>query len=187
MPSGNASSPDNGYFNDLSRQPNHRSSRSNSPPDRLNARLDKEREEAGISKLKRIACIICRRRKLKCDGSKPSCGTCSRLGHKCAYDEVRRKSGPKRGYVKELEARLGKYLFYCHTLFSSSKEELLTRCVSCNSTGGDSAQDEGSSAPYYRQFSTFISSRRTVFASSARLSIERLRLEHRYGRSGFDE
>ncbi|KAK6958178.1 hypothetical protein Daesc_000973 [Daldinia eschscholtzii] len=29
-----------------------------------------------------------------------------RLGHACAYDEVRRKSGPKRGYVKALEERL---------------------------------------------------------------------------------
>ncbi|GAB1203987.1 hypothetical protein APSETT445_002635 [Aspergillus pseudonomiae] len=28
------------------------------------------------------------------------------LGHECAYDEVRKKSGPKRGYVKQLEARL---------------------------------------------------------------------------------
>jgi hypothetical protein len=32
------------------------------------------------------------------------------LGHNCAYDEVRRKSGPKRGYVKALEERLSKYL-----------------------------------------------------------------------------
>lgn len=63
--------------------------------------------QVGVPRPKRIACIICRKRKLKCDGTKPSCGTCSRLGHKCAYDEVRRKSGPKRGYVKELEARLG--------------------------------------------------------------------------------
>ncbi|KAI7098322.1 hypothetical protein KC328_g16862 [Hortaea werneckii] len=30
----------------------------------------------------------------------------ARLQHDCAYDEVRRKSGPKRGYVKALEARL---------------------------------------------------------------------------------
>ncbi|KAJ5089500.1 hypothetical protein N7532_008184 [Penicillium argentinense] len=55
---------------------------------------------------KRIACVVCRRRKLRCDGKRPSCGTCSRLGHECAYDEVRKKSGPKRGYVKQLEARL---------------------------------------------------------------------------------
>lgn len=63
-----------------------------------------------IPKPKRIACIICRKRKLKCDGSKPSCSTCTRLGHECAYDPVRRKSGPKRGYVKALEERLSKSL-----------------------------------------------------------------------------
>ena len=92
------------YFNDLSRQPSVRSSHSASPVDNGPAR----EPENGIPRPKRIACIICRKRKLKCDGTKPSCGTCSRLGHKCSYDEVRRKSGPKRGYVKELEARLGK-------------------------------------------------------------------------------
>ncbi|KAL4920227.1 fungal-specific transcription factor domain-containing protein [Aspergillus aurantiobrunneus] len=59
-----------------------------------------------VPRPKRIACAVCRRRKLKCDGSKPSCGTCSRLGHECTYDEARKKSGPKRGYVKQLEARL---------------------------------------------------------------------------------
>lgn len=77
--------------------------RDDSPP--------KKAEEAGGEndlppKSKRIACIICRKRKLKCDGTKPSCSTCTRLGHNCAYDEVRRKSGPKRGYVKALEERL---------------------------------------------------------------------------------
>lgn len=60
-----------------------------------------------VPRPKRIACVVCRRRKLRCDGKKPSCGTCARLGHECAYDEVRKKSGPKRGYVKQLEARLG--------------------------------------------------------------------------------
>lgn len=53
-----------------------------------------------------LACGTCRRRKLKCEGGKPKCATCQRLGHPCEYDEVRKKSGPKRGYVKELEARL---------------------------------------------------------------------------------
>ncbi|KAK2737171.1 hypothetical protein FQN57_000428 [Myotisia sp. PD_48] len=59
-----------------------------------------------IPRPKRIACAVCRKRKLRCDGAKPSCGNCSRLGHDCAYNEVRKKSGPKRGYVKQLEARL---------------------------------------------------------------------------------
>ena len=62
---------------------------------------------SGVPRPKRIACVICRKRKLRCDGGKPSCGTCARLAHDCSYDEVRRKSGPKRGYVKQLEARLG--------------------------------------------------------------------------------
>lgn len=61
---------------------------------------------AGIPRQKRLACLICRRRKLKCDGRRPSCSTCARLNHQCAYDEVRKKSGPKRGYVKALEERL---------------------------------------------------------------------------------
>ena len=64
------------------------------------------RGNSSVPKPKRLACMICRKRKLKCDGTKPSCSTCSRLGHTCAYDEVRRKSGPKRGYVKALEERL---------------------------------------------------------------------------------
>jgi hypothetical protein len=64
---------------------------------------------ANIPKPKRLACMICRKRKLKCDGLRPSCSTCTRLGHSCAYDEVRKKSGPKRGYVKALEERLSEY------------------------------------------------------------------------------
>lgn len=59
-----------------------------------------------LSKLKRTACGLCRKRKLKCDGTRPTCATCSRLGHDCIYEEARKKSGPKRGYVKALEARL---------------------------------------------------------------------------------
>ncbi|CAJ2513439.1 Uu.00g015580.m01.CDS01 [Anthostomella pinea] len=67
---------------------------------------DTPRNNSDIPKPKRLACMICRKRKLRCDGSKPSCSTCTRLGHTCAYDEVRKKSGPKRGYVKALEERL---------------------------------------------------------------------------------
>ncbi|KAF9869803.1 binuclear zinc transcription factor [Colletotrichum karsti] len=63
-------------------------------------------DNSSVPKPKRLACMICRKRKLKCDGIRPSCSTCARLGHSCAYDEVRRKSGPKRGYVKALEERL---------------------------------------------------------------------------------
>lgn len=77
---------------------------------------------SSVPKPKRLACMICRKRKLKCDGIKPSCSTCSRLGHTCAYDEVRRKSGPKRGYVKALEERLSMcpLVPFCMGLFARS-------------------------------------------------------------------
>ncbi|KAK3995426.1 fungal-specific transcription factor domain-containing protein [Cladorrhinum sp. PSN332] len=85
------------------------SSSSATPPDTIMVSDPDQAHTGGnssVPKPKRLACMICRKRKLKCDGLKPSCSTCSRLGHTCAYDEVRRKSGPKRGYVKALEERL---------------------------------------------------------------------------------
>lgn len=84
------------FFNDLS-QP---TSRRISEPDAADS------VDGQPPKAKRIACVLCRKRKLRCDGTKPACGTCKRLSHDCSYDEVRKKSGPKRGYVKALEARL---------------------------------------------------------------------------------
>jgi hypothetical protein len=94
MVSNGSESPDETFFNDLSQQP-HESNTTNG----------QETQQDG-SKIKRIACVLCRKRKLRCDGTRPTCSTCKRLSHDCAYDEVRKKSGPKRGYVKLLEQRL---------------------------------------------------------------------------------
>jgi Fungal specific transcription factor domain/Fungal Zn(2)-Cys(6) binuclear cluster domain len=103
---GTTKPPREDFFNDLSRDM--------SGSDQATPPSPKEADGAGrnngsdnyVPRPKRIACILCRKRKLKCDGGKPACGTCSRLGHDCAYDEQRKKSGPKRGYVKLLEQRL---------------------------------------------------------------------------------
>lgn len=100
-------SPDDDYFNDLPRQSNEHHYDSRSPTERQTGGNNVDTGHGGVPRPKRIACVVCRKRKLRCDGGKPSCGTCVRLAHDCAYDEVRRKSGPKRGYVKQLEARLG--------------------------------------------------------------------------------
>lgn len=100
------------YFNDLSRPVGgggQNQSRRSPAGAMNNATEGANTGDSNASRPKRIACIICRKRKLKCDGSKPSCSTCKRLGHNCAYDEVRKKSGPKRGYVKALEERLSGY------------------------------------------------------------------------------
>ncbi|KAI8936297.1 hypothetical protein NX059_006715 [Plenodomus lindquistii] len=99
MPSPESESPDEGFFNNLSQQAPDTNTNTN------NAGSQEPHNEAS-SKVKRIACVLCRKRKLRCDGARPECSTCKRLGHDCAYDEVRKKSGPKRGYVKLLEQRL---------------------------------------------------------------------------------
>lgn len=109
--SGSVESPKDDYFNDLSQQP---SADANSSAD--GARRNSDEAALGTNesqpKAKRIACVLCRKRKLRCDGARPTCGTCKRLSHECAYDEVRKKSGPKRGYVKLLEARLRMSPYY---------------------------------------------------------------------------
>ena len=97
MASNGSESPDESFFNDLSQQ-------AQDP----NATNGQDAQQDGSSKVKRIACVLCRKRKLRCDGTRPTCSTCKRLNHDCAYDEVRKKSGPKRGYVKLLEQRLRK-------------------------------------------------------------------------------
>ncbi|KAF2093107.1 hypothetical protein NA57DRAFT_49185 [Rhizodiscina lignyota] len=105
MPSSPSGSPDESYFNDLSQQPsNNSTSQNGSKTGTSNG--DAAPESEAQARPKRIACVLCRKRKLRCDGARPACGTCKRLSHDCAYDEVRKKSGPKRGYVKLLEARL---------------------------------------------------------------------------------
>ena len=107
-------SPEDDYFNDLSRQP----ARLTDEADQQQPGVGQDSNNSQAPKPKRIACVLCRKRKLKCDGTKPSCSTCVRLQHDCSYDEVRRKSGPKRGYVKALEARLAQV----ETLLKGSDE-----------------------------------------------------------------
>jgi hypothetical protein len=122
-----SNTPPEGYFNDLSRPTGNK--RQKSPTGETNGNADAASGGDGsVLKPKRIACVICRKRKLKCDGSKPSCSTCTRLGHNCAYDEVRRKSGPKRGYVKALEDRLSKLRLY-HRFSAAKTNTFLTEQV----------------------------------------------------------
>jgi hypothetical protein len=99
-------SPDESFFNDLSRQPSDANENQDGSPQNTRTNSQEGQKDDAANKQKRIACVLCRKRKLRCDGARPTCGTCKRLAHDCAYDEVRKKSGPKRGYVKLLEARL---------------------------------------------------------------------------------
>jgi len=106
----NSEQPNDDFFNDLSQDVPIEDSAEPQSGKAHRKGSDTAGENEGNSKAKRIACVLCRKRKLRCDGARPTCGTCKRLTHECAYDEVRKKSGPKRGYVKQLEARLRRHI-----------------------------------------------------------------------------
>ncbi|KAL7622902.1 hypothetical protein AAE478_006581 [Parahypoxylon ruwenzoriense] len=52
------------------------------------------------------ACEACRRRKLRCDRGQPQCSSCRASGSVCQVQTTRRPGGPKRGYLKTLQARI---------------------------------------------------------------------------------
>lgn len=52
------------------------------------------------------ACVECRKRKEKCDGTLPKCRRCDRAGRGCSYREGRKRGLPT-GYVRGLEILLG--------------------------------------------------------------------------------
>ncbi|KAJ2862447.1 hypothetical protein GGH94_004273 [Coemansia aciculifera] len=45
------------------------------------------------------ACLLCRRKKIRCDSSQPSCSNCQRRGIQCIYPEVRKRGRPPRMYT----------------------------------------------------------------------------------------
>ncbi|KAL2851881.1 fungal-specific transcription factor domain-containing protein [Aspergillus pseudoustus] len=58
-----------------------------------------------------LACTLCRRKRVRCDGSKPVCGRCASEQEQCEYrhDEERRKGflrPPSKHQVQALEARV---------------------------------------------------------------------------------
>ena len=60
---------------------------------------------------RRIACDICRGRKVRCDRVHPVCGRCRKLGHKCGYTAHRKPDTVKPNISQALitlHERLGK-------------------------------------------------------------------------------
>ncbi|KAI7855623.1 fungal-specific transcription factor domain-containing protein [Circinella umbellata] len=60
------------------------------------------------SKRQRVsrACDLCRRKKIKCDGTIPICGNCQAFNLECSYKDTTKKRGPPKGYIEAVEARL---------------------------------------------------------------------------------
>ncbi|CEP14954.1 hypothetical protein [Parasitella parasitica] len=72
------------------------------------ASTDNTRENENKRKRLTQACELCRRKKIKCDGGKPTCGNCVRLNNTCTYSSSNKKRGPRQGYIEMLEQRLAK-------------------------------------------------------------------------------
>lgn len=53
-----------------------------------------------------LACITCRRKKVKCSGLKPSCAHCLRARTPCVYKTTTRKAAPRTDYMAMLDKRL---------------------------------------------------------------------------------
>ena len=53
-----------------------------------------------------LACIACRRKKIRCSGEKPACKHCSRARVPCVYKVTTRKPAPRTDYMAMLDKRL---------------------------------------------------------------------------------
>lgn len=53
-----------------------------------------------------LACIACRRKKIRCSGEKPACKHCLRARIPCVYKVTTRKAAPRTDYMAMLDKRL---------------------------------------------------------------------------------
>ena len=53
-----------------------------------------------------LACIACRRKKIRCSGEKPACKHCLRSRIPCVYKVTARKAAPRTDYMSMLDKRL---------------------------------------------------------------------------------
>ncbi|OLL26976.1 putative transcriptional regulatory protein [Neolecta irregularis DAH-3] len=80
-------------------------------PDSFSHASTPERIDQGLSHMKKRritrACDLCRRRKIKCDGSHP-CASCSHSNADCTFSDQPKKRQPQKGqrYIETLEKRL---------------------------------------------------------------------------------
>jgi hypothetical protein len=53
-----------------------------------------------------LACITCRRKKVKCDGIQPICSRCGSNGIACQYSDSHKKRGPPKIQIEIIENRV---------------------------------------------------------------------------------
>ncbi|KAL0092261.1 hypothetical protein J3Q64DRAFT_1718300 [Phycomyces blakesleeanus] len=52
-----------------------------------------------------LACTVCRKKKVKCNGAQPTCSRCHSMKIPCQYSDPPRKRGPPKGKVEVIESR----------------------------------------------------------------------------------
>ncbi|KAK5156067.1 hypothetical protein LTR04_005717 [Oleoguttula sp. CCFEE 6159] len=82
--------------------PNSRDDKAEAPPpwSELKTKAGKERKRLPL------ACIACRRKKIRCSGEKPACKHCLRSRIPCVYKVTTRKAAPRTDYMAMLDKRL---------------------------------------------------------------------------------
>ncbi|KAI9319304.1 hypothetical protein BX666DRAFT_1854823 [Dichotomocladium elegans] len=57
-----------------------------------------------------LACTICRKKKVKCDGNQPTCDRCNMMGIVCHYSTEIKKRGPIKRHVEIINNRAHRIL-----------------------------------------------------------------------------
>ncbi|KAI7085349.1 hypothetical protein KC352_g40924, partial [Hortaea werneckii] len=81
-------------------QPNESQASVPPPWSELKTKAGKERKRLPL------ACIACRRKKIRCSGEKPACKHCLRSRIPCVYKVTTRKAAPRTDYMAMLDRRL---------------------------------------------------------------------------------
>ena len=80
-----------------------KSKKDNKTPKKSQA--DKEKKQAKEKKKLIVACIGCRKKKIKCSSDRPACSNCLRLNIPCEYPVIRNR-GSRFGYMEMLNRRM---------------------------------------------------------------------------------
>lgn len=76
-----------------------------------------------------LACIACRRKKIKCSGEKPTCQHCMKSRIPCVYKITQRRAAPRTDYMAMLDKRLKRMEDRVIKIIPKVKAESLPRAV----------------------------------------------------------
>lgn len=113
---GQGSYPGEGYGDGATANKGNEDSTSAQAQDEEGGKLDESQAAPAWSELKTkagkerkrlpLACIACRRKKIRCSGEKPACKHCLRSRIPCVYKVTTRKAAPRTDYMAMLDKRL---------------------------------------------------------------------------------